>query len=175
MITYRKGSVIDPVEQGKLMLAHGCNDLGFGSAGVILAIKEQYPIVYDCYESWFKHGSYWYTPSNSTVKARIGEIQIIPVKYIYSAVCNAITQRGIGKDKWGYIPFRYESFRECMCKLNDHMVSNEYERLIIPRIGAGLAGASWETVAKIINKTITVPVTVYDRKEDNWPGTTYED
>jgi len=172
MIVYRKGDATNPVEDGKIILGHGVNDFGYGAAGIIKPIKEKFPRVYSEYEDWFKRG--YYCTYKTNVLARLGEIQPVKVNDNFW-VCNIVSQRGMGFNKYEMIPFRYQSFQEAMYKLNDFVLDHKFDHVILPRIGCGLAGANYNVVEKIINKTITIPVTVYDREEDFWPNTIYKE
>lgn len=171
MITYRKGDATNPVETGRLILGHGVNDSGYGSAGIIRTIKEKFPKVYSQYENWFKLG--WYYTNKSRILARLGEIQPVQVSDNFW-VCNIVSQRGMGNNEYEMIPFRYQSFKEAMYKLNKFTLDYKFDHVILPRIGCGLGGANYNLVEKIINQTISLPVTVYDLPGEKWPNTIYE-
>jgi O-acetyl-ADP-ribose deacetylase (regulator of RNase III) len=171
-IKHKKGDATEPKEKGKVMLAHCVNDLGFGGAGVIVPIKNKYPIAYEEYVKWFKNG-YFINNDLERIKAQLGEIQPVRINENFY-ICNIVGQRGVGKFR-GMIPFRYQSFQEAMYKLDDYMVDNNFDVLVLPRIGCGLAGADYLFVSAIINKTITIPVVVYDLPNENWPDTIYEE
>ena len=173
-IKFKLGSVIEPSEQGNIMIAHGCNDLGFGGAGVIVPIKRKWPEAYDNYTRWFERGCYkpYYCPAQKQGLAKLGEIQV--THYDNIGICYAITQSGIGLDRFGQIPFRYEAFAECLNKINEYMDLYDYDVLCIPRIGCGLAGASWDRVEQIIYSCMEKQVVVYDLPSEKRDGVKYD-
>ena len=178
---YKIGDVTNPVESGKVMIAHGCNDSGIAGAGVIIAIQKKWPNAIGQYRMWANLGYYKETLmfANNIAKEyvtnfRLGENQIVKVAD-NTYVANMITQRHVGMFE-DLIPFRYQSFHECLIKLRKHMEFEKFNHLILPRIGAGLAMADWSEIEKIINKVFDksiIGVTIYDREEDNWPNTVY--
>lgn len=76
-------------------------------------------------------------------------------------VLNMYTQWYPGKD------CRYDAIRQCFRNLN----STGFKNVMIPRIGAGVAGGDWKMIEQIINEeTPDVNITVID-----WDGTISDD
>ena len=169
-IKYKLGDATNPTETGKVMIGHSVNTWGMWGAGFVLPLAKRYPEAREQYLSWSIKG--YYNFGKNKVLFRLGEFQ--PVKISDNLyVGNIIAQSGCGNLKW-LIPFRYESFEEALIRLEDYLVRNKFNYFVVPRIGCGLGGASIEKVVEIIEKCISIQCIVYDREQDEWPGTIYE-
>lgn len=159
-VIYKKGDATNPQEQN-VVIAHGCNNKGAWGAGFVIPLGNKYPAAKVGYHQWDHK--------------ELGSIQLIRVNPNVH-VCNMVTQILGTMDGW-LIPFRYQSFAECLIRLRQKMLQKELKTLVMPRVGAGLAGGNWQTIELIINKVFDktdIRVIIYDRPEDNWPGTIYE-
>ena len=162
MIKYKLGDATNPTEKGFKIIAHGCNDVGAWGAGFVLPLAKRYPQARKEYLKW-SHGEY--------PNFKLGNFQTVKITNdLY--VANMITQSGIYQLDW-LIPFRYQSFAECLIKLNENvLLKYKVDYLVMPRIGCGLAKADWKLVSKIIDKSVTIPVVIYDDKV--WENTEYD-
>lgn len=163
-IIYKKGDAVHPDEllNNKVVIAHGCNNIGAWGAGFVIPLGIAYPKAKQQYLNW------------KPELRLLGSVQIVNIG-INLKIANMITQQGCGKLEW-LIPFRYYSFAECLIRLKNNMEQDNFMYLVMPRIGCGLAGAKWNQVEKIINKVFQnskIQVIIYDRSEDYWPGTKY--
>lgn len=158
MITYRKGDATLPIERGKIIIGHSVNTWGAWGAGFVIPLSQRYPQSKNSYLEWFNTG--YHIHGKRRIPFRLGEFQSVKISdNLY--IANIIAQSGTGFLDWLH-PFRYESFAEACIKLNKYFINEKFTNFIIPRIGAGLGGADFVKVAKIIDKCISIPVTVYD-------------
>ena len=143
-IIYRKGDLLQCEEK---VLVHGCNAAGRMGAGVAKAIRIKYPEAYREYVQVHQTNG-------------LGLGQIICVDCGDKLVINAITQ-----ERYGRAPIRYVSYsavRKCMVRVNHFFDAPCYvtyahwgRKVAMPRIGAGLAGGDWGTIAQIIEEEST--------------------
>jgi O-acetyl-ADP-ribose deacetylase (regulator of RNase III) len=78
-------------------------------------------------------------------------------------VANMIGQHDTCPDENGQPPIRYNAVRAALKGVNE--LATQIDATIhMPRIGCGLAGASWDLILPIIEETCTVNVYVYDLK-----------
>ena len=76
-----------------------------------------------------------------------------------------ISQRGIRKDSTS-VPMRYDSLNKCLEKISIFALENNL-KVLMPRIGCGLAGGVWEKITPIIESQLCskgIEVYVYDLK-----------
>jgi O-acetyl-ADP-ribose deacetylase (regulator of RNase III) len=156
-INYVTGDATYPQGEGTKVICHITNDLGAWGAGFVLAISRRWKEPEQVYRG---------------LKQRnLGDISIVPVTFD-TTVCNMIAQHGISDsivtgikdtDPFRVIvpPIRYDALRDCL-KLANSFCELKKASIHMPRIGCGLAGATWDKIEPIINECITVPVTVYD-------------
>lgn len=152
-IIYIEGDATNPKGDGIKIIAHGCNAQGAWGAGFVLAVSAR----------WSKPERVY---RGLRTMHKLGQVQLVEVEED-TYVANCITQHlhPTGPDM---IPLRYDALTKCFEALaNDYKVKGQEEKVTIhmPRIGAGLAGGSWERIEKIINETLVnkgIKVVVYD-------------
>ena len=147
-ITYVTGDATDPQGKGAKVICHICNDIGAWGAGFVLALSKKWRYPEDRY--------------HAIPKYELGTAMVLCVDMnanIY--VANMIAQHGIRFNTKGVAPIRYVALMDALTEVNVIAVKLGAS-LHMPRIGAGLAGGSWDTIEKIIEQCTTVPVTVYD-------------
>ena len=135
-----KGDLIKLALEGKFdVIVHGCNCYCTMGAGIAMAIKSEFPEVYeaDCKTekgSKDKLGTY----SHATIEKNENKITVI----------NAYTQHDY---KGPGIKADYDAIRSVFKQLK----SNYSGKLIgYPKIGAGLAGGDWKQISKIIDEEL---------------------
>lgn len=166
MIIYRRGDATNPVETGKKMIFHVNNSISAWGSGFVVPLGNRFPEVKKAYLEWGSGLSKHRSPFE------LGEIQIVNTSRKDICVANMIAQKGCGY-YYDFPPFRPDSFEECLIRLNNILTKFSFNYLIGPRLGCGISGGSWDIVSGIINKRITIPVVIYDREVDYWPGTVY--
>jgi len=145
-IHYITGDATHPIGNGKKIIPHICNNIGAWGKGFVLAISNR-----------------WNFPEKEYRNLKqyiLGTVQFVPVEDDI-IVANMIAQHGIKDSPTGQKPIRYHSLYTALVTVNK-FASNINATLHIPRVGCGLAGGEWNEVERIIMKTITVDVYVYD-------------
>lgn len=151
------GDATQPVKKPAL-IAHVCNDIDAWGAGFVVPLGKAYPEV----ESDF-HGIH---PSDR----KLGHTQFVVVNSDI-VVANMIAQRGIRKSQ-GRIPLRYDALHTCLTDVQT-MAEKQGLSVHVPRLGAGLAGGSWDVIKSVIMATMKVDTYVYTlaSEADKWPET----
>lgn len=148
-ITYLKGDATQPIGEGKKIIIHICNDIGAFGAGFVLALSAR-----------------WDKPEKEyrAMKIReLGDVVFVSVEKDL-VVANMIAQHDVRPDKEGNPPIRYAALAECLKKVND-FAKVLGATIHAPKIGAGLAGGSWEMIQEIISANVTdVDVYIYEFK-----------
>lgn len=159
MLIYRNGDLMDAQEP---FIIHGCNAQGVMGSGVAKAIRDKHPEAYQIYrEVYEEQGNLllmgqvvwkWITIPEDPKGTRV--------------IGNAITQEFYGRDGKRYVD--YDAVRDAFAEVRrylDEMVEDlgDSPYVAIPRIGAGLGGGDWDTIAKIIQEEMgDHDVVVYD-------------
>jgi len=147
-IIYKKGDVRYPTCDGNKIICHCCNDINIMGAGVALAIRKKWPVVYSEYKD---------------KKLLLGEVQYVKVEKDI-VVANMIGQEGIGF-KNGIPPIRYEAMDECLSKVSEVAKKHNATVCIPYLMGSALAGGEWNKVEALIIKNLCtkdVKVQVYE-------------
>lgn len=144
------------------VICHICNDLGGWGRGFVLAISKKWDAPEREYRLWASGAETNYP------NFELGQIQAIEVeKDLF--VINMIAQHGV---RWinDIPPIRYDRVRQCLNKVA--MVARYIginTTIHMPRIGAGLAGGTWQIIEGLIKETLVVKgfdVWVYDLPEE---------
>ena len=120
-----------------LHILHGCNAQGVMGSGVAKVIKEQYFDAFAFYAKQYDdHG------------LKLGDVQFVPANG--KVIVNAITQENFGRDGKRYVS--YDAVAAAMKTVNRVLKLSGYSELAMPKIGAGLGGGDWDTIARIIEQ-----------------------
>ena len=150
-IKYVIGDATSPQGKGDKIICHICNDIGAWGAGFVLAISAKWGYPEHHYRAKETY--------------RLGDVDILSVdgdddgNVLY--VANMIGQHKVGMSKDGIAPIRYTAVADALEEVNEFAVKNNCT-LHMPRIGCGLAGGEWKAIEAILEKIVTVDVTVYD-------------
>lgn len=154
-VNYIKGDIFDSNIGGRKILVHVVNDLGIMGAGIALAIRNKWPIVYDKYKKWA-------TGYITSVPFQLGEVQFVNVERNL-VVANMVGQQGIGY-KSGKPPVKYDAINSCLKKVAE--IAKKYNSVVIgPKFGAGLAHGDWNTIEQLIIKNMCekdIEVNIYE-------------
>jgi len=153
-INYVTGDATNPVSDGKRIIAHCCNDAGYWNAGFVRALSARYHQPERDYRRWSK--------TTGPIPFALGQVQFVKVK-TGLCVANIIGQHGI-RSHSNPKPIRYRALREGLARVRELALTHGAS-IHMPRIGAGLAGGDWKTIAEIIESELCshgVNVTVYD-------------
>lgn len=135
-IKYVKGSLFDSEIN---VWCHGTNTGGAMGSGVAKIIRADYPEAYKAYvEQWQQTG------------LQLGEL--IVVESNGKIIINAMTQGSYGYDNKRYAS--YDAIAMCMNKINIWCFNKKVEQFAMPMIGAGLGGADWGVIEKIIESEL---------------------
>lgn len=134
----------DLLESDEFYIMHGCNNQGFMESGIAAQIKKKYPVVYKEYR---RH--------HDQEGLRLGTFHLVDVNPRRRAI-NAIAQTQ------GGTPISYDALNQIFTDLNTVNL-NPFKRIGIPKIGAGVAGGSWDIIERIIEvRAIMYDVCVYE-------------
>lgn len=150
-LTYTKGDATAP-EPRPAIIAHVCNDEGAWGKGFVMALSEKWSAPEQAYRDWYASGE----------EFALGAVQVVEVEDGL-CVANIIGQHGI-RPQGPVPPIRYEAIEAGLCEVAKR-AADQGASVHMPRIGAGLAGGSWEKIEPLIEKCLVeagVDVTVYD-------------
>ena len=153
-IKYLIGNVLESKLEGGKIIVHICNDIGAWGKGFVLSLSSKWRLPEEEYRKWYK----------SNKNFELGEVQIVKVNE-NTFVGNMISQRGIKKD-FTSVPMRYDSLDKCLAKISNFALEKNL-KVLMPRIGCGLAGGRWEKITPIIENQLCekgIEVYVYDLK-----------
>jgi O-acetyl-ADP-ribose deacetylase (regulator of RNase III) len=158
-----KGDVTKPIGEGDKIIIHCCNNCvpGVMGAGVALAIRKKWPIVYDYYREWSLEKSCLFN-SNKYVLGNVGFVKVED----NIAVGNMLGQDGIGFTFTnGIPPIRYDAIDRALFKVAEVAKSDKASVHIPFLMGSALAGGDWSEIEKLIVKNLCandIDVTIYD-------------
>jgi O-acetyl-ADP-ribose deacetylase (regulator of RNase III) len=151
---YLIGDATSPIGDGQhRTIAHVCNDAGGWGRGFVLAISKRWKGPEAQYRAWSKRtdGSF-----------ALGMVTIVSVAPDLS-VANMVAQHGY-QNATNPVPLDYDALATCLRKLATKVVEHGGS-VHMPRIGAGLAGGTWDQIEAIIEATLIaagVDTYVYD-------------
>jgi O-acetyl-ADP-ribose deacetylase (regulator of RNase III) len=162
-IRYLKGDATAPQGEGGKLLVHSCNDIGSWGRGFVLALSKRWPRPEQEYRRWFKEKTIENTDDlEVTGKFALGEVLFVNVEpNIW--VANIIGQHDIGTQA-GRPPVRYDAIRQGLLHCS-HFCTRLGYSAHMPRLGAGLGGASWPAIETQIKDCLAnkgVECFVYD-------------
>lgn len=169
-ILYVRGDATEPQGEGAKIIAHCCNNKGAWGRGFVLALSRRWLAPERAYRTWYRSGhafdsiNHRGTTVRGSARFTLGEVQLVAVEPHSLYVANLIGQDGIRSDRRLYPPVRYDALRQGLRRVA-HYARKLEASVHMPRIGAGLAGGRWGTIASIISDELLahdVPVTVYD-------------
>lgn len=158
-VTYHQGDVIAAAiahqqAGGLALILHGCNDVGAWGAGFTAALDAVSPHVGRNFR---------------TDRPALGTVTWDRFLDNGPSIANCVTQHGVGVREGHEIPFRYHALADCLDRVATALAAvGEPDRwaVFLPRIGCGLAGATWEQVGPFVDRfartVAPVPVRVYD-------------
>lgn len=135
-IIYKVGDCLGGPEPWVL---HGCNAQGVMGSGVALAVKTKYPSAYLAYIASKQHDG-----------MRLGVVTFA-VQDDCKTIFNGITQQFYGRDGKQYV--NYDAVGDVIFLINKYAeegYDGESIPVAMPKIGAGLGGGDWDTIAEII-------------------------
>lgn len=155
VIAYQIGDATRPASEGPKVIVHVCNDVGGWGRGFVVALSARWAAPEARYRAW--HRGEIVDPPFALGQALFVEVE--PSLW----VANLIGQRDI-RTRGGVPPVRYEAIEAALGRVAT-FAAEQGASVHMPRIGAGLAGGDWATIAAIIERTLCaadLSVTVYD-------------
>lgn len=157
MLKYKVGDLVEAAAIGEVdAIAHQANCFNTMNSGVAKAIRTRFPGAYeaDCL----------------TVKgdrSKLGDFSVYQVRDTLdnspiSLIYNLYGQYNYGYDAKGYT--NYEALRGALMNMKEDLLTgNNLFKIGFPKIGAGLGGGDWDTIAGIIDLTFDerFEVTIY--------------
>lgn len=165
LVNYVEGDATTPEGGGFKAIVHCCNNIGAWGAGFVMALSKRWDRPEKEYREWYRRRK------EKGKELRLGSVQIVPVEDDI-VVANLIGQHGIRASE-GRIPIRYEALSRGFEFLAQYILKRPELNASVhaPRIGCGLAGASWSQVEPLLDQHFTmrgIPVTIYTP-----PGSTF--
>ncbi len=150
-IQYVIGDATNPSGSGTKLIVHICNSIGVWGRGFVLALSHR-----------------WAAPEREYRKIPKAQLHLGSVQFVRveedTWVANLVGQEGIRKT-YGLPPIRYEAIREGLSKVQS-WAEEHGAKIVMPKIGAGLAGGSWLQIEQIIREELTnkgISTTVYEK------------
>lgn len=158
---YVVGDLCDALEFGEVdAIGHQANCFNTMNSGVAKALRNRWPEVYqaDC----------------QTIKgdrSKLGDLTLATVKVDggHGLVYNLYGQYNYGYDAKGYT--NYEALRGALMNMRDDLLTGVgLTHVGFPKIGAGLGGGDWDTIAEIIDQVFKdFTVRIYVLRESDVP------
>ena len=137
MIKYINGDIF---KGGDDVIVHGCNCLCNFGAGIALQVLKLYPEAYYVDKrTKYKDASKLGTFSSWTGKNFYDGVKPITIVNAYTQFYPNVKLK----------PFDYKAFEEVLPKIKEAFAG---KTIAMPKIGAGLAGGSWNIIALMINQ-----------------------
>jgi O-acetyl-ADP-ribose deacetylase (regulator of RNase III) len=151
-IQFVVGDATLPQGEGAKVIVHVCNDAGGWGRGFVVAISRRWSLPEAEYRRWHREPQ--------QIPFELGQVQFVEVDSGLW-VANMIGQHDV-RPSGGVPPVRYEAIRTGLGRVREFAVQRQAS-IHMPRIGAGLAGGSWETIQEIIEQELSeLSVLVYD-------------
>lgn len=129
------------------ILVHGCNSLGYFNKGIAKQIRDTYPQAYQDYILRFRRGNLF-----------LGDVVCTDV------APNLIIVSGITQDSISSDPkirnVSYNAIEQVFRQVNQLAIQFGLP-VKFPMIGAGLGGGDWDTIAQIIDSTLSPSINRY--------------
>jgi O-acetyl-ADP-ribose deacetylase (regulator of RNase III) len=156
-ISYLTGDATDPVADGARIIVHIVNDKTANWGGAFArALRNAYPLAQQDFRAWAQEGH-----------LELGEVQITDVEDdLY--VATMVAQRGYGTSQRPRL--RYDAVRRGLATVA-HAARQLAATVHMPRIGAGMAGGSWDVIGELIESELIangISVTVYSLPGEDW-------
>ena len=152
LIRYIEG---DLLVSNETVIVHGCNAKGAFASGFAAAVRKGHPAAFEAYMASHRAGG---LVLGSVVWARSGTC----------VIGNCITQPTFGRDGRRHVS--YDALRACMRMVNaaasdgipGSQVSDGFDRVAMPLIGADLGGGDWSVISRILEEELCdVSASVY--------------
>jgi O-acetyl-ADP-ribose deacetylase (regulator of RNase III) len=138
-ITYLTGDATSPKGDGPHVIIHINNNFGAWGAGFVMSLSQKWPYPELRYKDGIDDG-----------RLLLGIVQLVQVEEnIY--VANMVAQDGFPTEERP-VAVDYEALTLCLRKLGKHLPTSY--QIHGPRIGTGIGGGDWDTIAEIIEREL---------------------
>lgn len=143
------------------VLVHICNDIGAWGSGFVLAVSARWPEPEERYRAWSRESrrrraQFEIGPGEiRSGQMGLGEVQFVKVSAEDEplvVVANVVGQAGVRGSGDGP-PIRYEAVRAGLDRVAEFCAKRGIG-VVMPRIGAGLAGGEWSRIEAIVRETL---------------------
>jgi O-acetyl-ADP-ribose deacetylase (regulator of RNase III) len=172
-ITFLTGDATLPARHAaeRLLIAHVVNDEGKWGRGFVKELSKRDPRPEAEYRDW-------HAKASLARRSILGHVQVVPYSPLgprsssfNTWVANMCAQRGWRRGEGDPQALDEHSLTWCLRDVARWVNQHQYDRVVMPRIGAGLGGAAWADVRKIIEAELCeqdVHVTVYSLPWETW-------
>lgn len=150
-------------DAGNHVIVHCCNNIGAWGAGFVLALSERWPMAEKKYRGAFDGSIPAPHELGDVIWANVHGG--LPGDRTDLFVANLIGQDGVGRNKAGRPPIRYDAIDQGLLKIGSAIVDRYPAQVHMPRMGCGLAGGDWGVIEALVKSNLSsydIPVTVYD-------------
>ena len=138
-LKYVTGSVLEPIGEGRKVIAHVANNSGGWGRGFVVALSNKWALPEQTYRHNYRKGLYF----------KLGDVHEVPVTDDIT-VCNMIAQNGYKDPIRNPVPLNYQALEVALKEV--FLIAEDLGATIhMPRIGAGLGGGNWDRIEAIIN------------------------
>ena len=158
MIDYVVGDATDPqIVSDLTIVVHGCNSVGAWGAGFVRAVSKKWPQPEADYLRRFSKG--W--------KPALGDVSFVPVQwlpqkiYVANLISQDFTADPTRVKLWAVDKGLQRVRQFALGAVTRHWTVD----VVVPRLGTGLGGGSWEDIEPIIEENLVnygIQVRVYD-------------
>lgn len=134
------------------VICHQVNCKGVMGAGLALAIRSKWPIVYDHYRAAYTSGA--------LVLGYVGIVEVEDGLF----VANCAGQKDYGRDK-NIVYTDYMSLARCFKVVGDFAKENYLSVFLPYMMGCGLAGGEWKGVYALMKDFISTPIVCRVRRK----------
>jgi O-acetyl-ADP-ribose deacetylase (regulator of RNase III) len=127
------------------VVVHGVNAQGVMGAGVALMVRSTYPKAYTEYVTHC-------VEFKDKKEELLGTIQVVECEDKNKVIINAFTQLDFGVSRQ---QVDYDALRLCFRAINTYAKENGVTEIVMPKIGSGLGGGSWDIIKAIIEEEST--------------------
>lgn len=141
-ISYFHGDALKPRGNGKKLVCQLVNDQAYRwGGGFAREAAQRFPTAEREFTAWI---------SSIAREKRLGRVHISR-STDGVAIASLVAQSGFGKSELPRI--RYQALEQCFRTISTYATSDDYS-VHMPKIGTGVSGGTWESVADIINDTL---------------------
>jgi O-acetyl-ADP-ribose deacetylase (regulator of RNase III) len=163
MLKYKIGDICEALAAGDIdAIGHQANCFNTMNSGVAKAIRTRFPEAYeaDC-------------RTTKGDESKFGDLSLATVctEFGFGIIYNLYGQYNYGYDAKGYTD--YSKLEQALTAMRDDLLTARDLRSVgFPKIGAGLGGGDWDTIAEIIDRLFSDEfyVIIYVLGEDDVPG-----